>query len=380
MKRVLSLLMVITLLIAMVGCSSNPTANSSSTPAAASSSAPAATPAESKSATEEKPMKVALLIPGNLGDKSFFDMANAGIELVKKEVNHEVKVVEMGTDQTKWEPTLRDFAEQDWDLIITGTWEISEMLVKIAKEYPDKKFMNFDTAVEDVTPNLYSAFYLTNEHSYLAGIIAALKAKELGESTIGFIGGMDNPGINDFLIGYIEGAQKVNKDIKVAISYVGSFIDAAKGKEQAIAMYNSGVGIIYQVAGQTGLGVIDAAKELKKLVIGVDSDQAATFMTSDPDKANYIVTSAVKKIDQCILRAVKQHKEGSLYGKHEALGIQQQGVGLAKNSIYDSKMTSEQKTFVDEIEAKVSSGEIKITTALGMTTEQVEKIRASVRP
>ena len=65
--------------------------------------------------------------------------------------------------------------------------------------------------------------------------------------------------INEFLVGYIEGAQAVNPDIKVATSYVGSFTDTAKGKENALLLYNSGLSVIFAAAGQSGLGVIDAA-------------------------------------------------------------------------------------------------------------------------
>lgn len=385
MKRTFCMVLALLLLVLAAGCS-QPAAPS---PSAAPAEAPGVeqeTPAQPDAANTEspadaeKPLKVALLVPGNLGDKSFFDMANAGMTLVKETLGAETKVVEMGTDQTKWEPTLLDFAEQDWDIIITGNVEIFDLLQQTALDYPEKYFINFDTSKEEVTSNMYSAFYKTNELSYMAGALAALKAKEAGETKIGFIGGMDIPGINDFLIGYIQGAQYVMPEVKVAISYAGSFTDAAKGKEHAIAMYNSGVGIIYQAAGQTGLGVIDAAKELNKLVIGVDSDQAAAFIDSDPAKADCIITSAVKRIDECILRAVSEHRSGQLYGHYEALGVKENGVGLAKNEIYKKLVSAGDQAKIDEIESKIAAGEITIDTAFGKETSEIETLRNSVRP
>ncbi len=385
MKRTFCIVLALLMLLALAGCS-QPAAPSPSAAPAGTPGAEQETPSQPDAANTEAPadaedpLKVALLVPGNLGDKSFFDMANAGMTLVKETLGAETKVVEMGTDQTKWEPTLLDFAEQDWDIIITGNVEIFDLLQQTALDHPEKHFINFDTSKEEVTPNMYSAFYKTNELSYMAGALAALKAKETGETKIGFIGGMDIPGINDFLIGYIQGAQYIMPEIKVAIAYAGSFTDSAKGKELAIAMYNSGVGIIYQAAGQTGLGVIDAAKELSKLVIGVDSDQAAAFIDSDPDKANVIITSAVKRIDECILRAVSEHASGQLYGHYEALGVKENGVGLAKNEIYKKLVSADDQAKIDDIEAKIAAGEITIDTAFGKETSEIETLRNSVRP
>lgn len=330
---------------------------------------------------EGEDLKIALLIPGNLGDKSFYDSANNGIKMVEEEFDAEIKVVEMGTDQTKWEPTLMDFSEQDWDVIVTGSWEMTEFLNEAAEIYTDKKYINFDTSEEEVAENVYSMFYSTNDLAFLAGTLAALEAETKGQDTIGFIGGMDNPGINDFLIGYIEGAQYINPDIKVAISYVGSFIDATKGKETALAMYGQGVGIIFQAAGQSGLGVIDAAKETDNYAIGVDSDQALAFTESDPEKANHVITSAIKKIDESIVRAIRLHLEGNLpYGTHEILGVAEGGVGLAKNDIYKELVSAENQAKVDEVEGKLANGEITVSTAFGLSTEEIEAIRANVRP
>ena len=330
---------------------------------------------------QEEQLKVALLIPGNLGDKSFYDAANNGIKMVEAELEAEVKVVEMGTDQTKWEPTLLDFSEQDWDVIVTGSWDMTPILNEVGELYPDKKYINFDTSAPEVIENVYSMFYRTNELGFLAGALAAIEAEGKGQDTIGFIGGMDNPGINDFLLGYIEGAQHVNADIKVSTAYVGSFIDATKGKEVAISMFNQGIDIIFQVAGQTGLGVIDAAKELDKYVIGVDSDQALAFMESDKEKAEHVVTSAIKKIDESILRAINMHVEGTLpYGSHEVLGVKEGGVGLAKNEIYKAIVSEENQAKVDAIETQIINGEVEVSTAFGLTNDEIAERRDAVRP
>ena len=88
------------------------------------------------------------------------------------------------------------------------------------------------------------------------------------ELEIGFLGGMNIPIINDFLLGYIEGAQYVNSDIKVHVSYAENFGDRELGKSLAAQMYNNGADIVYNVAGYTGQGVFDAAKANNGYAIG----------------------------------------------------------------------------------------------------------------
>jgi len=347
--------------------------------------APAAWSSGAKEVPEKDALEVILLIPGTLGDKSFFDSANQGIEMIRDQLGATTKVVEVGTDSTRWEPNLLDAAEGSWDIIISGN-SMTEMMNAIAPQYPDKRFINFDTSIEETPDNVYSIFYLTNEAGFLAGAAAALittsdmpYANE--EPLIGFLGGMDIPGINDFLIGYIEGARHVNDEIQIISSYAGDFGDPAKGKELTLLQFRSGVDISYNVAGGTGLGLIEAAKLQDAYAIGVDADQAMLFATSDPEKAEHIVTSTVKKIDAALLFAVEQHVSGTLpYGTHAELGISTGAVGIAKSDYYQKLLPEEIKSQLEEIEQAVSSGAVTVSTAFGMSSDEFSKLRDSVSP
>lgn len=335
-----------------------------------------------KPVDKEDKLNVAILLNGNLGDKAFYDSAASGGEMIKNELGAEVKVVEMTYDQTKWTPTLIDFSEnEDTDIIIVGTWQMTERLQEIAPQYPDKKYIIFDSSVDyslDGMENVYSIEYKQNECSFLAGCAAALNTKT---GVIGFVGGMENYVINDFLLGYIQGAKYINENIKMQIGYVGNFSDSAKAKELTIAQINQNADIVYQVASTAGLGVIDAVTEKDKLAIGVDSDQAEAFLETDKPKAEHIMTSALKRVDLSILRAVKLEKEGKLpWGSKEVLGIKDGAVGIAKNAIYEEKVSEETKTKIDELENKINGGEIEVDTAFGKTTEEIQKIKDSVRP
>ena len=338
------------------------------------------TEAEAEAVNPEE-CRVGLMIPGNLGDKSFFDAAFNSIEPIKEQLGVTVEYVECGTDTSKFYPALVDMCEADYDLILTISSNNDDALVQVAEEYPDQKFINLDDEMAEPPANVYIMGTKNNEMSYLAGAAGALKAAELGESTIGFVGGMDIPGINEFLVGYIEGAQAINPDIKVATSYVGSFTDTAKAKENALLLYNSGLSVIFAAAGQSGLGVIDAAVEQGKFVIGVDSDQAAALKDSQPDMANVIITSAIKNISDNAVKAVDRAMKDEIpYGTREVFGIAEGAVGIAENEFYEKLLSEEDRAKVEELKQQVIAGEVEMTPTAGITTEKINEIRDAVRP
>ncbi len=376
-KNVLALLF-LAVMVLVTACGNNASGNGNA--------ANTGTNAEGGEAAAGDKLKVVLLIPGTLGDKSFFDAANSGLQKVKDELGAETKVVEMGADKTKWEPTFNDIAAEDWDVVISGGSEITEMFNAAAEANPDKKFINYDTDIEEAPENMYNMSYSTNEVSFLAGAVAALATQSNmpnanKENVIGFVGGMDIPGINAFLVGYIQGAQYVDPEVKVAVSYAGDFVNPAKGKELSLIQYNSGVDVIFNVAGGTGLGIFDAAKEKTRYAIGVDSDQAMLLKDTDSEKANLIVTSAIKKIDMAILGAVKKLQDGTLeMGKRDVLGFVEDGVGIAENDIYKNVFPADLQAKVEEVKQKLISKEIKVDNAMGMETSEVEAIRNAVKP
>lgn len=336
-----------------------------------------------------KPLKVVFLVNGTLGDKSFFDSADAGLKRAKSEMGIDYKVIEMGNDPSKWEPTLADVSEEKWDIIVVGTWQMTENLQKIAPSHTDKKYIIFDTSVDYTKAkyeNVYSIEYKQNEGSFLAGALAAMVTNSKmplanDKHTIGFLGGMDIPVINDFLVGYIQGAKQVDPQIKVAVSYVGDFANPAKGKEMALAQYQQGADIGFNVAGETGLGQLDAAKELNKYAIGVDSDQAMLFKSSDAKKAELIVTSMLKRVDNSLVRALKLYKDGKLpFGKSEQLGLAEDAVGLADNEFSQKLISADFKKQLDDLKAKILKGEIKVDSAMGMDNKKLDEIRNAVKP
>ncbi len=329
---------------------------------------------EEAAAPEEKKVRVALYVNGTLGDKSFFDSANRGMERAAQELGVVTKTIEGTYEEANWEPDIAQLAEGDWDIVIAGTWQLVDYLQAIAPKHPEKVFITYDTTADyskGDMGNVYSILYAQNEGSFLVGALAAMVTtsnmpKANPEKVIGFLGGMDIPVINDFKVGYIQGAHYIDPDVKVLVSYANSFSDSAKGKELVLAQYEQGADIAFNVAGETGIGLLDAAKDKDRYAIGVDSDQYFLYKDTDPAKSANIVTSMMKNVDDSLFRAVEMYLDGNLpVGEAETLGIAKGGVGVADNENYQKLIPAEFRDQIKDLEQKILSGEIKVDTAFG---------------
>ena len=352
------------------------------------------TESEAFEAPEGTHYKAALLLNGNLGDKSFYDSANEGLERLRDELGEDVfdfKVEQMGgtaADEAKWEPTLLDYCDTgDYDVIIMGTWQMADALARAAEEYPDQKFIFFDEEFDfegNGNPeNVYNVMYKQNEVSYLVGAAAAMMTTDDSiegidpdNHIIGFLGGMDNSVINDFLVGYIQGAADIDPDIEVAVGFVGDFVDSTKGKDIALSQYQSGADVGFNVAGNAGLGQIEAAKDEGKYAFGVDSDQAALL----PDYADYIPTSALKNVGQSLYLAIQKDMLGELkYGTEETYGFKEGGVALVKDAHYEKMLPENIRTKLDELEQSIIDGDIVVNTSADMDQAAIEALKESVK-
>lgn len=385
MKKVLAMLLASAMVVSVTACGGNDNSNTNTQEPAAedSTEAPAADAEGGEVSDEAAPSgdtyRAALLLNGTLGDKSFYDSANEGLTRLRDELGADVfdfKVEQMGgtaADESKWEPTLLDYCDSgEYDVIIMGTWQMADPLAKAAEQYPDQKFMFFDEQFDfegNGNPtNIYNILYKQNEVSYLVGAAAAMMTTDetiegIDPSTkkIGFLGGMDNAVINDFLKGYQQGARDVDPEVEVQVSWVGDFVDSTKGKDLALAQYQNGVDVGYNVAGNAGLGQIEAAGDMNLYAFGVDSDQATLL----PDYAKNIPTSALKNVGNSLYRAIKLDLEGSLsYGTTEVLGFAEGGVELVKDAHYEEMLPENIRTALDEMEQKIISGEIVVDTAI----------------
>ncbi len=335
---------------------------------------------------EGGPLKVANIVNGNLGDKSFFDSCEAGLKKLQDEGLITYKTFELGAtdaDQPKWISTLDELsADGEYDLIVCGTYQMDAYLNDCAAKYPDQKYFIYDAEVAQ--PNVASITFKQNDLGYLVGTAAALMTssdmeKINPEKVIGFVGGEDGPVIHDFLVGFIQGAQAADPEVKIDSQYVGNFYDTGRGKEIANVMVNNKCDVIWGVAGGAGIGAAEAAAEHGIWFIGVDSDQEATFSASQPQMAAATIFSGLKNCGDGIIYMVDQLNAGTIqWGKTTQLGIAEGGVGLTSGGNFQ-KLPDNIKKALDEVAPKVTSGEIKVDTAFDESFD-VKGLRDSVRP
>ena len=378
MKKFISVVLASVMVVAMAaGCSS--------------SEKPAETPAET---TEEgegetgKVYNVCNLANGNLGDKSFFDSAEAGLKELQDAGRIKYNTIEMGgstEDQAKWQSYLEEVsASGEYDVIICGTYQMPDYLKNVAEAYPDQKYIIYDDTTYQL-PNVLNLSYKQNDLGYLVGVFAGSLTKDTSfanineDNVIGFVGGVDSPVINDFLYGYILGAHSVNPDVKVDTRYVGNYIDPAKGKELAESMINdNNCDVIWGVAGNSGNGAVEAAQETgKAYFIGVDSDQEVTL---SEELAAITLTSGLKNVNQSLIWVFDELDAGNEHwGEHVTLGINEGGVGMVTDKNFTTVPQSVQDAVNKAIE-DVSSGAVTVPTAIGDETGAVEELRESVKP
>ena len=334
---------------------------------------------------------VAYLINGNLGDKSFFDSAESGLEKLAADGRIEFTAIEMGgtdEDQPTWLSTLYDVSEsEEYDVIICGTYQMPDYLKEVATAYPDQKYIIFDdnTYVGE-NENVLNLTYKQNDMGYLVGVYAAGMTTDTSldkinpEAVVGFVGGVDSPVINDFLIGFIEGAKSVNPDIKVDTRYTNDYVDTAIAKEYGLSMINDNkCDIIWGVAGNAGNGAAEAALETGKAwFIGVDSDQELTL---SPDLAALTLTSGLKNIGNSLVWVFDELDEGKEYwGTEVTLGLAEGGVGIVTDKNFAKYASDDVKASVEAAEAAVLAGDIVVDTAIGANAADVVSLREAVRP
>jgi basic membrane protein A len=334
---------------------------------AASMMASTAIPAAAQEYTKDNPLKVALVLHGTLGDKSFFDSAKAGMDKASAELPVDVKVIELGYDRSKWQAGLADATDSGYDVVIAGTFDMTGYITELAPQYPDVKFIDFDDSPDFSAgdfKNILAVQYGTSTAGYLAGYAAGKISKS---GILGTILGMEFPTVTDFKVGFDQGAKDANPNIQILNATAGTFSDPAKGKEIGLAQLNQGADIIFPIAGGTGLGALQAVKEAGggKLAVGVDSDQATIFAASgDQAQADVIFTSVEKKVGESLYLALKGTIDGTQqYGQRIVLGLKDGAVGISKNAQYEALVPAEIRAEVDAKEADITASEAGRTQA-----------------
>ncbi len=272
--------------------------------------------------------KIAMITDlGGVNDQSFNQGAWEGLQQLSKETGAKVNYIEP--------KQASDFVNDFYSLVDDGNqmcWGIGfgtyDAIKEAATTNPDTTFAIVDNENSDNIPNLTGVMFRAQESSFMVGYIAAATTKT---DKVGFVGGIANTVIKQFESGYKGGVAYANKvlgkNVEVSSQYAESFSDAAKGKSIANKMFTDGCDIVYQAAGGSGQGVIEAAKDADKLAIGVDRDQ--NYLAPEN-----VLTSAMKNVNVAVEDLSKDFISGNkdqFAGKTITYGLKEGAVGISED-------------------------------------------------
>jgi basic membrane protein A len=305
----------------------------------------------SSTASQGKKIKVGLVTDiGGLNDRSFNHLAYVGLQRAEKELGIQGRVL-TSKSNSDYVPNLTTLAQQNYDLIIPVGFLMADATDAVAKQAPNAKFAIVDvdaTGLKGKPTNVEGLLFKEQEAGYLAGYLAGLYAKDNNIKVISSVGGQKIPPVDHYIAGYQAGAKAADPGIQTLNGYSQDFVAQDKCKEIALNQIAKGSGVVFQVAGQCGLGALDAAKEKGKQGIGVDADQGYL--------GSYILTSAEKKVDVAVFNAIKAAQQGQFNGGQDTINdLTNNGVGFGKLNAKGQKYQSQ----LEKVAADIKSGKIK---------------------
>ena len=299
----------------------------------------------STTASSGKSIKTGLVTDiGGLNDRSFNFLANKGLEDAESQLGTQGRVF-LSKSNGDYIPNLTTSAQAQNDLTISVGFLMGDATATIAKKFPNNNFAIIDfsaSALKGKPQNVEGLLFKEQEAGYLVGYLAGLWAKDNNATTVSSVGGQKIPPVDHYIAGYQKGAKDANPGIKVLNAYSQDFVDQAKCKEIALDQISQGSKVVFQVAGQCGLGALDAAKEKGVQGIGVDADQSYL--------GPHILSSALKKVDVAVLDAIKRAQAGDFKGGTDVIAtVKNGGVGIGKISAEGQKYADQIKQVQDDI-------------------------------
>ncbi len=348
-KRVLALLLAAIMVLGLVACGGNNTADNSGNTSAGNTPVGDTTTDDKTPTTDtttEEPIKVAVVFASSgLGDMSFNDTLYNGMEVAEEQLGFEWTYAEP-LDDSEYEPLLRSFAEsEEYALIIGNGGTQGSSISAVAPDFPDQQFMSIDAEIH--MDNVASFQFREQELGYMIGILAARMTKS---KVVGFIAAMDTVNCNRSAAGFEAGVHSVDPEITVLVDYVGSFSNIPGAKEMAIAFHQQGADVMYHNASLAGLGMIEASKELGFYAIGYNGN----VNSLSPET---VICSGVRGFDKAAFNAIEAVQKGEWISGFYTYGLADDGLTIVTE---DSAVSVDQAIW-DEVYAagdKIAAGDI----------------------
>ncbi|HUQ23650.1 MAG TPA: BMP family ABC transporter substrate-binding protein [Gaiellaceae bacterium] len=335
------------LLLILAGCGGDAGSGGDAVPAASTSTARSTEPAGPR-------LQVGLVTDiGGLDDRSFNFLANKGLEQAEKELGVQGRVV-VSHSNADYVPNLSSLASRKYDLVVGVGFLMAEAVDAVAKQFPNVRFAIIDFPQQDLKSkpaNVRGLLFREQEAGYLVGYLAGLLVKgEAGSrQVIGSVGGQKIPPVDRYIAGYRAGARAANPEIETLNAYSQDFVDQARCKEVALDQIGRGARVIFQVAGQCGLGALSAAQEKNVRGIGVDADQAYL--------GKHVLTSALKKVDVAVLQTIQSVQEGRFEGGgNTVFDVASGAVGLGEIA---PDVPADVVSQVNRVQDRIAAGGIK---------------------
>ena len=270
---------------------------------------------------------------GRVNDGTFNQSAHEGALEAADVYDLEYKFIETQAE-TDYDANIQTCIDEGFEIIVTVGFLIADATRAAAENNPAVYFLGVDQFVVDGPTNYVGIQFRDDQSGFLAGVLAAQVADSIGSDTIAGVYGIDIPPVKKLRNGFEQGARYINADLNLLGVYIDSFIAPDRGASVAMQFIGEGASVIFGAGGPTGTGGILAAAQEGVFVIGVDQDEWVTsFGAGETDGSEYIISSAVKRVDQGVYDMVAAIADGEMDdfpgGGVYLLDVALNGVGLA---------------------------------------------------
>jgi len=290
---------------------------------------------------------------GGINDKSFNQSTYEGLQRADKDGKATFDYIESHKEDD-YVPNLESALDSESDVVLTVGYALFPATDEAADDNPEQNYVIIDNKNLNDRDNLLGVTFADHENSFLAGYIAGMTSNS---NKVGFVGGQKSEVIDRFEYGYRAGvaqaAKDKDEDIDVIVQYANSYSDQAAGKNIANKMYQDGADVVFHAAGGVGIGVIEAAKENDKWVIGVDRDQ------SDEAPDNMLV-STVKGVDEAVNNVIDEYAKGNFKAGNEEFTLADGDAVTIAYPKTNDLVSKETKDKVEEIRKDIVDGKIKV--------------------
>jgi basic membrane protein A len=334
------------------------------------------TPPPTPTVTPRSDYKLALILnaEGTIRDGTFNEAAYNGAQLAVRDYGLNFAYRET-YEEKDYPVAIDDMNDTGRNIIITVGFQMQAATLAAAQKSPDVFFIGVDQAPENPPANLVGLLFRDDEAGFLAGALAGMMTKS---NVVGVVGGVQIPPVERFVNGFVNGVKYINTNANPLAEYTTSFADGPQGIAKADAMIAGGADVIFGAGGLTGSSAIAYAASQGKFVIGVDQDEYRTTFKTGKD-ADRILTSAVKRVDTGVYRAIGNVLSGKFAGGLLVLGAAECGISYAPFHDAEKVIPAEVQQRLETVWRALAGGTLA-TGARDADAKTPEPLAAGAKP